>query len=315
MSHLPEALELFYQSHWQERWPALLAALKAEPIPIETPPSANSQVWPRQIIRLNPFCSEYPTWQTQLKAYKIPLPDCYLPPPSLGLFQQAIPRGEDGLFVYYILDPASVWIAHQLDVQPDHSTLDMCAAPGGKTLVLAAALGSNGVLTANEPSPDRRQRLIKNIRGYLPEGLRQQVWVTGRNGGLFAKSAPQSFDRILIDAPCSGERFLFSEPPEKWLSWSPKRSQRLAQEQYALLTAGLIALKPGGLIVFSTCSLSPLENDPVIEKLIHKKADQFKIETLKFDLPITEKTRFGYQILPDKAGCGPFYLSLIRKNA
>jgi 16S rRNA C967 or C1407 C5-methylase (RsmB/RsmF family) len=211
------------------------------------------------------------------------------------------------------MDPASYWAAKALEVWPGDQVLDMCAAPGGKSLILAEALTSSGELIANEVSEARRERLKKVIQQYVPRDIRDRIWVTGKDGGKFALTHKQKFDRILVDAPCSGERHLF-ETAKELQEWKVSRSEKLAQRQYALLTAALLAAKPGGRIVYSTCSISDLENDLVIERLLKKKEGQF--EVLESSLPMTEaeRTRFGIQMWPDRCEAGPIYYSVLQTN-
>jgi 16S rRNA C967 or C1407 C5-methylase (RsmB/RsmF family) len=287
-------IQKFYEAFWKERWPALESALLSPGTQVirrnQFADNLNSRKWPK------PF----PFWN---------LPNCYQMEPE---FKTDIQRADNGLLEYYILDPGSVLIAQTLPL--GERILDMCAAPGGKTLILAERMSNTSEIIANEPHPDRRRRLTKNIRGYLPEPIRNRIWVSGKKGGLFAKSAPETFNSILIDAPCSGERFLIQESLASQELWNEKRSQKLAQEQYNLLTSGFYALKPGGFVLFSTCSLSPLEGDPVVERLKQKKGDFFDIIRFESDVPYLEPTPFGYRILPDKSGMGPFYLTLLQKK-
>lgn len=224
-----------------------------------------------------------------------------------------IPRDENNLLQFYVMDLASIYVAQALAVQPGDIVLDMCAAPGGKSLILAEMMGDDGELTANELSEVRRERLKKVIQQYISRQVRDRVWVTGRDGGKFALSHPEKFDRILIDAPCSGERHLFADEAAL-KEWKKTRSEKLAQRQYALLTAGLIAVKSGGRIVYSTCSISPLENDQVIARLQKKKGDQFSVISTDLPIPEAEKTEFGIQIWPDKTGFGPMYYCILEKK-
>ena len=282
----------FYQSFWGDRWSTLYPSLLQ--------PN-------RQIKRYNKFISK--AWPL-----KKPLPELANCEWAEELDYTHIPRDLDSqLFTYYIQDPGSVWLTEQLPVAEAERVLDMCAAPGGKTLILAERTPPACQIIANEPQPERRQRLIKNIRGYCSPERRNQIFVTGKNGGLFAKTHREQFDAILVDAPCSGERFFFAETIKQPQLWNPKRSQRLAQEQYALLTAALLACRPGGWILFSTCSISPLENNAVIEKLLKKKGDQFEIVPLP-PHAFSEANGYGAFILPDRVGFGPFYLTLLKKK-
>lgn len=225
---------------------------------------------------------------------------------------QEIPRDSAGLLKYYIMDPASFWAAKALDVQSGDVVLDMCAAPGGKSLILAEALREDGELTANEVSEARRERLKKVIQQYIPRKIRDRIWVTGKDGGKFALTHKEKFDKILVDAPCSGERHLF-ETPKELQEWKASRSEKLAQRQYALMTAALLAARPGGRIVYSTCSVSNLENDGVIEKLVKKKEGQFQV--LESPLPMSgaEKTQYGVRMWPDRCSAGPIYYSVLEK--
>lgn len=289
--NIPPKIHSFYQAYWGDRWPSLAQSLEQSP---------------RQIVRTNLFTAS-PETITHLNESPLGLSHCSWA--TTGDYTQ-IERHPDGLLQSYIMDPGSAWIAHQLPLNSGDHVLDLCAAPGGKTLILAERQ-RDCEITANEPHPQRRQRLIKNIRGYLPQQRRNLIWVTGRAGGLFAKSHPEKFDAILIDAPCSGERFLWQSPGDL-AAWTPQRSARLAQEQYALLTAGLLALKPGGFLLFSTCSLSPLENETVIERLLTKKTG-FTLCSIR-PTSFLESAKHGYWILPDHCGFGPFYLTLIQKK-
>jgi 16S rRNA C967 or C1407 C5-methylase (RsmB/RsmF family) len=233
--------------------------------------------------------------------------------------KKAIERDSAQLLKSYIMDPASIWVAMALDVQEGDRVLDMCAAPGGKTLILAEKIGATGELIANEMSENRREKLKKVIQQYIPFERRQNVWVTGKDGGLFAKSHAESFDRILVDAPCSGERYLLNSA-EELQKWTPRWSERLAQRQYALLTAALICLKEQGTCVYSTCALSPLENDEVIKKLLRKKGDAFEVvemdlSSIHKDLQnAAERTEFGLRVWPDRGGMGPIYFSKFKRK-
>lgn len=220
-------------------------------------------------------------------------------------------RTENGLLDVYVMDAASIAAARALDVRPGDRVLDLCAAPGGKTLVLAEALFSggsrDGELIANEPSNDRRERLTKVIQQYLPRDVRDHVFVRGLDGVQFGLREEESYDRILVDAPCSGEKHLL-ENKEELALWGVKRSEGLAMRQYALLAAAWLAVKPGGRIVYSTCSISPEENDGVIGRLIKKKKTPRVVA-----VEGAEKTEFGAQFFPDRGGAGPIYFAAIEK--
>lgn len=217
-----------------------------------------------------------------------------------------------GLLKQYFMDPASVLVARTLPVKAANKVLDMCAAPGGKSLVLLSNLTAQAELYCNEPSPGRREALKKVIQNYVSRDSRDRVWVKGLDGAQYGLRFSAEFDAILLDAPCSGEAHLLENQKELEV-WSPKRSQGLAIKQYSLLSSAWASVKSGGYILYSTCSISPLENDGVIRKLLKKKKEQVII--LKPELEIEpEWTEFGFQYFPDHYGFGPIYGCLLQKQ-
>ncbi len=218
----------------------------------------------------------------------------------------------NGLKEQYIMDPASVICAQSLELQANDEVLDMCAAPGGKALIILEQL-SEGHLWANEISQARRTKLKHIIQDYVPLKFRENVSIKGKDGAQYGLQYPNTFDKILLDAPCSGERHLLKSPKELE-KWTVKRTKRLAAGQYSLLCSALLAVKPGGQIVYSTCSISPFENDEVIKKLLTKKLDMVELNLPELNLPGLEKTEFGYILLPDKSAAGPIYFSRLQKR-
>ena len=207
----------------------------------------------------------------------------------------------EGLLKPYYLDGASVRAARALGVRPGDEVLDMCAAPGGKTLVLALALGGTGRLVTNDRSSDRRGRLKRVVEEHLPPEFRSNVTVTGYDSTKWGLHEQNTYDRILLDAPCSSERHLVHSPPHL-ADWSPNRTKALAQQALAMLCAALEALKPGGTLVDSTCSISPEENDRLLERFEAKRPGLWTLLDRNLDLP-------------DQAdGEGPLFWARIRKN-
>ena len=129
----------------------------------------------------------------------------------------------------------------------------------------------------------------------------------------FAIKAKETFDSILVDAPCSGERHLLQTPKELE-SWKVSRTKGLAKKQYALLSAAAEAIKPDGYILYATCSISPLENDAVVDRLIHKRKGQLELVSLEDPSGMGEATLRGLRFLPDHCGFGPLYFSLLKKR-
>ena len=214
----------------------------------------------------------------------------------------------------YFLDEASVFAARALGVEPGDDVLDMCAAPGGKTLVLASMLKGEGSLQSNDRSPDRRERLKHVIENSLPEAWRNVIKVTGYDGMKFGLHKKECFDKILLDAPCSSDRHVLNSPSHLEV-WSAKRVKRLSVEQGALLASAVDALKPGGTIVYGTCALSPMENDDVVRKILKKRPAMQSVEIVEL-LPGADRTEFGVHILPDRSeGRGPIYCAKLVKGA
>lgn len=212
----------------------------------------------------------------------------------------------------YFLDEASVFAAKCLSVEPGMDVLDMCAAPGGKTLVLASMLKGEGSLQSNDRSPDRKTRLAHVIENTLPAEWRSVVNVTGYDGMKFGLHKKECYDRILLDAPCSSDRHVLNSPAHLDV-WSVKRVKRLSVEQGALLASAVDALRPGGELVYGTCALSPLENDAVVAKIL-KKRPAMRMDLIE-NLPEgADRTELGVHILPDRAnGCGPIYCARLKK--
>ena len=219
----------------------------------------------------------------------------------------------EGLLSEYYLDEASVIAAKLLGVQEKDSVLDMCAAPGGKTLVLASLLKGTGSLTANDRSSARRSRLRNVIDSHVKEEWKASISVTGHDASKWGLYEQEMYDRILLDAPCSSERHVLCDP-SALKQWTPSRPKHLAIQQFAMLAAALEAVKVGGYILYSTCALIPLEDELVIEKLFTKREGRF--ELVPIEAPFSEKRSYGSIILPDTAqGKGPLYFCLIRRIA
>ena len=210
----------------------------------------------------------------------------------------------------YYLDRASWIAAKSLPLQPGMAVLDLCAAPGGKSLILASKLEGTGSLTCNELSPGRRKRLRTVLHDHLPQDWQEQIHVTGFDGSKWCLYEKEVFDAVLLDAPCSSERHLLHSP-EHLKQWSPARTKNLAVRQYSLAVSALDTLKPGGWMLYSTCSLSPLENDGIIAKMLKKRKGLFEVVPTVSE---GEDSEYGKMILPDREGWGPIYFCLIRKT-
>lgn len=262
-----------------------------------------------------------------------------------------------GLKLYYPLDLASAVPAFALlDALPpgarlrDLKVLDACAAPGGKALVLAGALYADGAqarLVALERDKFRYNRLKQNFDLYLPKSVRYQVQVVKGDATLSQRQG--FFDAALVDAPCSSERERLLRTPETEdepsgsaepgeseapvtneakdaVLWSEAVAQSNAQRQVSILK-GVLRACPKGPIVYSTCALSRLENDNVVDRVLSSPVGLecgtglVAAQTLaagkkpQGSLPAglqVEETLFGRRLLPDQGGWGPIYWSLLR---
>jgi len=218
----------------------------------------------------------------------------------------------------YQMDEASIIAAKTLPLfgvgDERVSVLDLCSSPGGKGLVLWEGLMKQGArfeLVLNEMSNARRGKLKRVLEEYLTEEQRETIFVAGHDGRQVGLKVQDYYDAILVDAPCSSESHVLKDEKELAV-WSEKRPKQLAITQYALLCSALLALKPGGHILYSTCSINPGENDGVVEKLVKKKGAIAC--SLSDELDCYEKTEYGVNIFPDKSELGPIYFSLLKKE-
>jgi 16S rRNA (cytosine1407-C5)-methyltransferase len=220
---------------------------------------------------------------------------------------------EKGLLRPYMMDHASVLAALSLRLPTEGEILDACAAPGGKSLVIASAIGPGTELLSNELSAERRRRLVNVLDEHLPSPVRDQVKVSGfdaaAQGGR--KSERGRFAAILLDAPCSSERHVMADPAAL-SQWTPARPRFLARRQWALLSSAFLLLRKGGSLVYVTCAITPEENDGAAARLVEKYRGEVVIDTP--DFPEGEPTEYGRIILPDECGgMGPMYVARFGK--
>ena len=165
---------------------------------------------------------------------------------------------------YYIQEPSAMVPVTLLDVRANGmKVLDLCAAPGGKTTQIADLMEGRGLLVANEPVSKRAKILSENVERM---GI-ENALVVCHDPSVLADRFPAFFDRILVDAPCSGEG-MFRKNPEAIGEWSPENVRMCAERQLTILDCAARMLAPGGKIVYSTCTFSPEEDEGTVEAFI-----------------------------------------------
>jgi NOL1/NOP2/sun family putative RNA methylase len=170
--------------------------------------------------------------------------------------------------LYYIQEPSAMFIAEQLAPAKGDRVLDLCAAPGGKTTQLAGMMDQQGLLVANEINTKRAKALSENIERL---GITNAL-VTNETPERLAERFHGYFDKILVDAPCSGEG-MFRKDEEAIRFWSQNHVDSCARQQQNILDSAYKMLKKDGILVYSTCTFSPEENEQSIERFLSKYAD------------------------------------------
>jgi 16S rRNA (cytosine967-C5)-methyltransferase len=214
---------------------------------------------------------------------------------------------EEGLFMPQ--SRAAMAVARVLDPQPGDSVLDLCAAPGGKTTHLAALMGNQGRIVAVERHEGRAEALRRTARRMGAD------IVDVRTANAAEPHEPAAYDRVLVDPPCSDLGTLSSRPDARWRKHAEDPA-RLAGQQATILRAGLEALKPGGTLVYSTCTISPQENEGVVESVVAGAAG-VEVDDLRSDLPVWNhpSVPFFAQTLPHRDGTEGFFIARMRKTA
>ena len=215
------------------------------------------------------------------------------------------PLHEGGL--YYLQEPSALSAVSVLCPQPGERVLDLCAAPGGKSTQIAGLMQGRGLLVCNEPVPSRAQILSRNVERM---GVRNAV-VTSAMPAQLAGRFPAFFDRILVDAPCSGEG-MFRRQPEARDEWSENSPRGCADRQLEILAEAAKMLAPGGALVYSTCTFNDTENEGVLARFTAMHPE-FALEP--FELPGLPSGRCGYvHLYPHEIRGEGHFVSLLRKS-
>jgi NOL1/NOP2/sun family putative RNA methylase len=210
----------------------------------------------------------------------------FLSNPEIILIDQDLGPGELGnaiehvLGYYYVQELCSMMSIIALDPKPNEFILDLCASPGSKTTQAAARMQNKGTIIANDIKLDRIMILASNLERC---GISSTI-ITKNDGVHLCSSLSKSefkFDKILLDAPCSGEGTLRSSP-KTFLMWNPKVISKFSRQQKKLIANALKCLKIGGNLVYSTCTHSPEEDESVIDFALRN----FPVKLEKLHLPI-----------------------------
>lgn len=221
----------------------------------------------------------------------------------------------------YVQEPGAMAPAECIDISPDWKILDMCAAPGGKSTQLKNKLGENGILVSNEIIPSRCKILTGNIERL---GLKNTV-TTCMDTSRLAKTFPDTFDLIMVDAPCSGEG-MFRKEEIAIDEWSFDNVLKCAQRQAEILENAALALKDGGYIIYATCTFSLEENEMTVDSFLNNHPE-FELVPVKeavrentddgicFDGCRCKNIQFARRFYPHKSrGEGQFMAVLHNKN-
>jgi len=184
---------------------------------------------------------------------------------------------------FYLQDPSTLLAPVLLDAQPGETILDLCAAPGGKATFIAQQINNEGKIIAHDSFADRLKLIRENCT---------RLGVTCATATATFNFEPATFDRILVDAPCSNTGVMRRRVDLRWLI-QPAEIERLRATQLALLNQAATVLKPGGIIVYSTCSLEPEENSEVVKEFLATNPN-FKLETERQLLPFADNVDGAY---------------------
>ena len=290
-----------------EEYPAFRAALE-EPA--------------RPALRVNPLKTTRAEVLSRLGLTDVPVPWCpeaVLLPPGLHLGRH--PLHAAGLF--YLQEPGATAAVPALDPQPGERILDLCAAPGGKATHIASCLRGKGLLWANEVEARRARVLLENLERWGAGN----IVLSAEHPERLAERLPGFFDRVLVDAPCSGEA-LFRREPESVREWSPAAVQGCARRQGRLLDSAARLVRPGGVLLYVTCTFSPEENEGVIGAFLEAHPD-YALEEIApfpgfspgrpewagdFSPQVRESLRRAVRLWPHRAPAEGHFLARLRRE-
>ena len=207
---------------------------------------------------------------------------------------------------FYLQEASAMASAAVLDARPGERVLDLCAAPGGKSTQIAAAMGDAGLLVSNDPEPSRAKALAGNLERM---GAANALVVSALPDRL-AALWPDRFDALLVDAPCSGEG-MFRRDPAARDAWSPAAPESCAKRQAGILDAAAELLRPGGRLVYSTCTFNAAENEGSVAGFLARHPE-FAPEA--FQLPgVGASSNGALRLLPNRVRGDGHFVAKLRK--
>jgi NOL1/NOP2/sun family putative RNA methylase len=289
-----------------------------EYVPKVTDFLSKMETTPTQYIRVNTLKISRAALVSRLESKGFELKSTVIPE-VLAVEKAPLPTGATNEYLlgyYYIQDLSSCMAVDALDIAPGQVVLDVAAAPGGKTTFMAQKMNNTGAIIALEPNDRRARSMSFNL-------ARCGVYNTSifKTDGLYADKFEMKFDRVLLDAPCSCEGVIAKDPTRK-LSHTPEDVDHCSRIQERLIEAAASYVKPGGIMVYSTCSFAPEENEMVVDKLL-RKFGNITVEPVAYgssgltrfgDLNFDGQLKHAHRLYPHLHDTTGFFIARLRVN-
>ena len=223
----------------------------------------------------------------------------------------------------YIQNPSSMIPPTILDPKPGEEVLDLAAAPGGKTIHIADLMQNNGRIGAVESVKKRFFRLKENIKRADANIVKLYL----KDGRSVGRQCPERFDRVLLDAPCSGEGLFDLSNPKTYAFWSEKKIREMIRKQIRLFDSAIQALKTGGTLVYSTCTFAPEENEGVIDQILRKYGSTIEVVAVEIpgsnierglkkwrNIQFNEQVALARRVVPNDVYEGFFICKIVKRK-